>query len=230
MTTSTIISNIAILLMSFPYYVFGQMNTGHQVSQLTKEAKELMDEGHYKAAYKAFRAILDSEKVLPTNLSYYFSETLYHLGQYQNSQNFLDKYLKITGTGGDYYHKANTLLRLLTDKFNEIAACSFCDISGYQLISCTYCNGAKHLVESCHICSGVGIIDCKKCGGEGILIMVGVLDEKKYQTCDRCLGERFHTCTTCLGTKSIKRNCPVCIGSGLEKTTTICNHKKSPID
>lgn len=230
MTTNTFIKYIAILLISLPYLASGQINTDRQVKLRTEEAKKLMNEGHYESAYNAFRKILNSGKVLPTNLSYYFSETLYHLGQYQNSQNFINKYLKITGKGGDYYQEANELSKLLTDKFSLIESCELCDISGYRLIPCTRCNGVKSIVESCHICSSTGISSCKKCEGEGVLIVTDVFDEKKYQTCDKCRGEGYHTCETCLGNKSIKLNCPVCLGSGHEKSATICDHQSHLID
>lgn len=200
------------------------MNTDYEVQQRTEEAKKLMDEGHFDNAYASFRKILNSGKVLPTNLSYYFAETLYHIGQHQNSQNFVDKYLKITGKGGDYYTEATQLSKLLTQEFDKISSCLFCDISGYRFISCTHCSGVKSVIESCHICSATGITSCKKCGGEGVLIVIDVFDEKKYQTCDKCDGKGYHTCETCLGTKSLKLNCPVCLGSGHSKSETICDH------
>lgn len=230
MTTNSIIKYLAILLIILPYFSSGQVNTNYQIKIRTEEAKKLMNEGQYKSAYNAFRKILNSGKVLPTNLSYYFSETLCHLGQYQNSQNFINKYLKITGKGGDYYQEANELSKLLTDKFSLIESCKLCDISGYRLIPCTRCNDAKSIVEPCHICSSMGITSCKKCAGEGVLIVTDVFDEKIYQTCDKCLGEGYHTCDTCSGTKSIQLNCPVCLGSGFEKSTTICDHQSHLID
>ena len=77
MTITTFIKYIAILLISLPYLASGQLNTEFQIQLRTEEAKKLMNEGHYESAYNAFRKILNSGKVLPTNLSYYFSETLF---------------------------------------------------------------------------------------------------------------------------------------------------------
>ncbi len=216
--------------MCVPLCAYSQINTDRQVRIHTEEAKKLMNKGQYESAYNVFKKILSSGKVLPTNLSYYFSETLYHLGQYQNSQNFINKYLKITRKGGDYYQEANELSKLLTRKFSLIESCSYCDIFGYRLVICTHCDGLKSMVKSCHICSATGITSCKKCNGEGVLIVIDVFDEKKYQTCDKCLGEGYHTCETCAGTKFINLNCPVCLGSGLEKSTTICDHQDHTID
>ena len=225
MTNSFINKLLLVILTSIPFCSLAQMNTDFEVQQRTEEAHKLMKSGHFEMAYNSFRSILGSGKILPTNLSYYFAETLYHIGQYQNSHNFIDKYLKITGKGGDYYQEATELSRLLTQEFNEISSCTFCDISGYRLVTCTNCNGIKNIIESCHICSSSGISSCKKCAGEGVVIVVDLFDEKKYQTCDKCLGNGYHTCETCSGTKTIKLNCPVCIGAGLEKSETTCDHK-----
>jgi hypothetical protein len=216
---------LTILLLTSYSCLFGQVTTDQQVLAKTEEGKRLMDDGQYKIAYNTFKNILNSGKVLPTNLSYFFSETLYHLGQYKNSQNFIEKYLKITGKKGDYFVEATELSKLLLNKFNDIEECSFCDISGYLLITCTNCLGNKSLTESCHICSSSGINNCKKCEGEGVVIYTDLFNDNKYQTCEKCLGKGYHTCDTCQGTKSIILNCPVCLGSGLEKSENICDHK-----
>jgi len=226
MTKSLIPFCLLLFLMCVSFDISAQKNSGYRILKRTEAAKKLMDEGRYDAAYSSFRDILSLGKVLPTNLSYYFAETLYHIGQYQNSRNFLDKYLKISGKGGDYFNEATELSKLLDDEFIRISSCKLCDASGYRLIVCSYCNGAKTVIETCNVCHGTGLVTCKKCGGEGVLIVVDVFGEKKYQTCDKCDGKGYHVCETCLGTKIIKRTCPVCLGSGFEKSEIICDHQE----
>ena len=220
-----IINLLLAFLISAPLVTSGQMNTDFEVQKRTEEAHELMKSGHFELAYNSFRKILSSGKVLPTNLTYYFAETLYHIGQYQNSQNFIDKYLKITGKGGDYFNEATALSKLLDDEFIRISSCKLCDASGYRLVPCTYCNGTKSVIETCNVCNGTGFVTCKKCDGEGVLIVIDVFGEKKYQTCDKCHGKGYHICETCLGTKLIELTCPVCLGSGFEKSEIICDHQ-----
>ncbi len=229
MINKSIIKFLSLLIMCIPLCASSQMSTDYQVLQRTEEAKKLMEGEHFGLAYTSFRKILNSGKVLPTNLSYYFAETLYHIGQYQNSKNFTDKYLKITGKGGDYYQEATELSKLLSSEFDKISSCLWCDVSGYRLITCTHCHGVKSVVESCHICT-TGITNCKKCEGEGVLIVTDVFDDKKYQTCDKCHGEGYHTCETCLGTTTLQLNCPVCLGSGLEKSEVICDHEEHDVN
>lgn len=224
MTKSSISFFLLLLMLCASFNISAQKNSDYQVLKRTEAAKKMMDEGRYDAAYTSFRDILSLGKVLPTNLSYYFAETLYHIGQYQNSQNFVDKYMKITGKGGDYFNEATELSKLLNYEFNQISSCKLCDVSGYRLVPCTHCNGVKSITESCNLCNAAGLDTCKKCEGEGVLIIVDVFDEKKYQTCDKCNGIGYHTCKTCHGNKSIQLNCPVCLGSGFEKSEGICDH------
>ena len=83
-------------------------------------AIEEMNSGQYAEANVTFRKMLASKKVLPTNMSYFFAETLYMIKQFHNSENFVNKYLKLAGKGGDYYDQAVGLQKLLEDKKTEI--------------------------------------------------------------------------------------------------------------
>ena len=69
-----------------------------EMQQALNYAKGLMADEDYEGANRTFRQLLKSGEVLPDDLAYLFSETLFMLGQYQNSRNFLNKYLEVTGT------------------------------------------------------------------------------------------------------------------------------------
>ena len=64
-----------------------------KVVDLMNKAKAEMKSENYKAANKTFRKALATQKILPTDLSYLFAETLYIIHQYKNSLNFVDKYI-----------------------------------------------------------------------------------------------------------------------------------------
>src|SRR5688572_6075621 len=66
------------------------------------QAKKQMEDGNYQRANLIFRKMLTLKTVLPTEMSYLFAETLYKVGQFENSKNFLEKYLSITDRGSDY--------------------------------------------------------------------------------------------------------------------------------
>lgn len=201
-----------------------QSRTDYELSQKMQKAIELIEKEEYHTANTVFRNILATEKVLPTNLSYYFSLTLYHINQYRNSHNFLEKYLKLTGKAGDFYEQSIQLQKLLENAFIEIKDCDLCDINGYQFITCSVCKGGKSNIEDCSKCRAAGIITCQKCKGEGVVITIDSFGENNYQTCDRCLGKGIHTCDLCEGKKQLNLVCNVCLGTGNQSSKVICTH------
>ncbi len=193
--------------------------------QLTLAQQQMVD-GNYDKANLTFRKILRENKVLPPNLSYLFAETLYKIGQFQNSRNFLDKYLSVEGKGSDYYEEAQNLLKYLNIEFADIKSCSRCDIRGYRLLVCHECHGERLTTKPCHYCKAVGVIACQKCQGEGVVISKNVFGEYSYETCNRCSNRGQHDCPVCSGKKQITTTCAVCLGSGQESSTHLCNHER----
>ena len=66
-----------------------------------KGALAAMERSDYQTANSIFRNLIDSGQPLPEEMPYYFSETLFHLGQFDNSQNFVKlncDYLNSYGT------------------------------------------------------------------------------------------------------------------------------------
>lgn len=197
------------------------------VVDLITLAKSQMSQGDYDKANRTFRKALATKKTLPTEMSYLFAETLFIINQYQNSRNFVEKYLDLAGQGGDYYEKAVELKGMLDDRFNEISDCEFCNLSGYRYIQCDNCNGAGHSVEQCYHCKGNGLTTCPKCTGNGVLISLNSLGGRQYQSCDLCDSKGYLTCTVCNGDKILSGVCTVCLGKGLKVSSQICNHEVS---
>ena len=183
------------------------------------------EDGQYVEANKSFRRALSTNKVLPTNLSYYFAETLYHLGQFQNSKNFVDKYLNLTGYGGDFNEEATNLQELLVLEFDAIKNCSFCNNFGYRLNPCDQCEASGIELAACHQCNGLGNTICPKCMGKGVVITVDSFNQSHYEECDRCSGEGHVYCELCGGDKVVTRICLICFGTKVKASTVICNHE-----
>ena len=219
---------LLITLLLFSVKVRSQQSrSDYELNVKMKKALSLMEAKDYNNANTVFRNILATEKVLPNNLSYHFALTLFHVSQYRNSKNFLDKYLKLTGKGGDFYEQAIQLEGLLENEFNAIIDCNYCDNNGYKLLMCTTCNGNKNSIEKCTNCQAIGIMKCKKCKGEGVVITIDDFGAQKYQTCDRCNGKGIHTCELCNGSKHLNLACNHCLGTGLESSKVICTHSNN---
>ena len=207
-------------------------HAGVDAQTLDEEVKDLMDKAvaqmnarDYKDANNTFRKMLASKKVLPTNMSYLFAETLFMVGQYHNSENFLDKYVDLAGKGGDYYAQAIDLKAAITKKKEEIEACTFCTVFGYRLKNCTVCNGEGHITSTCYYCKGLGKTNCLTCEGDGVIISTNIFDVKEYKSCHVCDTKGYVECKICKGKNIINKQCPECLGSKLEATNTICDHQ-----
>ena len=195
-----------------------------EVVDLMNKAKAEMKAENYEAANKTFRKALATQKILPTDLSYLFAETLYIIHQYQNSLNFVEKYIDLAGQGGNYYDKAIELKDLLNAEFNKIKECQFCNLSGYRYIECDNCHGVGQTSETCYNCKGSGATVCPKCMGEGVYITFNSFSGKQYHSCEICEGKGYSTCYICEGQKIISGACSVCLGTKQKVSSLLCDH------
>ncbi len=205
--------------------VIAQSPDNENINYYYEKAQSEMKAGNYEAANLSFREILKSGAKLPSEMPYLFSETLYHVEQYQNSLSFLDKYFEIMGKAGAYYDNAVELEELLTKKLNKNIHCDFCDYSGYRQKICTHCDGEKQLLKTCNYCEGVGKVGCVICSGDGVIIQLGAMGNKSYKTCHRCNGAGIHECPVCEGEKEFYSYCPTCLGTGEISSSVICDHE-----
>ncbi|MDQ3392605.1 MAG: molecular chaperone DnaJ [Bacteroidota bacterium] len=225
MMPSSIKYYLLLFFLAINFYVVGQGSINdHKIEHYMKEARQYMEEGNYEEANLSFRKLLAINSVMPTEMCYFFAETLYQLHQYQNSKNFINKYIKLTGTTGPYYKKIIALDKLVDEKFEEIKSCNFCDNKGYRFTECDKCYGEGELHQTCHYCKGKGLTSCIACGGKGVKISENNFKEKEYKTCQVCGSNGVVTCTVCNGTKNEVIQCNKCKGNGAIITNKICNH------
>jgi len=189
-----------------------------------ENAQKSMQSGDYEIANVQFRKILKLGVKLPSEMPYLFAKTLYEVGQYQNSQSFLDKYFEIMGKAGTYYENAEELEKLIALQLDKSLSCQYCDLSGYRLETCATCNGEKQLLKKCDYCEAKGKVGCTACSGDGVLIQLGAMGNRSYKTCYQCKGEGINECPVCEGEKELYTYCPNCLGSGRTSTENICNH------
>ncbi|MGI9542682.1 MAG: hypothetical protein ACR2MX_05440 [Cyclobacteriaceae bacterium] len=206
-------------------FVNGQAEINHEIKEYMELALDQMHDENYQAANLTFRKILASGEVIPTDMTFLFSHTLYMIDQFQNSKNFLDKYFRLTGRGGKYYSDAVELKRVLDKEIEEILSCSLCNSHGYRLQPCTVCHQTGTISHTCSFCQGVGVTLCKVCDGSGVLITKNPLGEDHYQTCQNCEGKSQVDCKVCAGKKVKISKCSACNGTHFQATETLCDHE-----
>lgn len=199
-------------------------------SRLLNQAINAMEMQDYQKANEYFRQIIQSNVPIPPEMPYLFAETLFHLGQYDNSQNFLNKYLDLNGFKGEHYKEAKDLQAKLQPKIDEIKSCQLCDRKGYRLVDCSTCDGSSHIKQDCRVCKGNGIVGCSRCAGKGLVTKKNVFNIVEYYDCERCDGNGRLTCVRCDGDKVEYGECQVCQGDGVTASDEICDHQDHQVN
>lgn len=197
-----------------------------QTDRWMKGAMAALERKDYQTANSIFRNLIDSGLPLPDEMPYYFSETLYELGQFDNSSNFLNKYLEITGFKGENYQGAKELQEKLKGHLAEIQSCQLCDRRGYRYEMCFTCDGSKQIEQVCNYCKSKGIVGCSRCGASGMIKKVNVFNIVEFFECERCAGKGRLTCPECEGSGKSVSDCKTCLGSGKISSDQICDHKE----
>jgi hypothetical protein len=213
-----------LLFFTFlPLFGFSQVNLG-QTDRWMKGATAAMERRDYETANSIFRNLIDSGLPLPDEMPYLFSETLYELGQYDNSSNFLNKYLELTGFRGENYEVAKQLQEKLKAPLYAIQSCTLCDRRGYRYETCTTCNGSQQIEQTCEYCKAKGIVGCSRCAATGMIKKVNVFNIVEFFECERCTGKGRLTCPECEGSGKEISDCKTCSGSGKIPSEALCDH------
>lgn len=194
-------------------------------SRLLNNAKAEMDKGDFEKANTYFRQIIESNLPISPEMPYYFAVTLYELGQFDNSLNFIQRYIQINGRDAEKYKEARELQRKLQEPVNAILTCEFCNNQGYRIQSCPTCEGKKQISQACDLCKGRGMVGCNRCFGKGLVTKRNVFNLVEYHECEKCEGEGKHSCPTCYGMLNVISACKTCQGNGMVQTEEICNHE-----
>lgn len=197
-------------------------------SRLFNNALAEMEKGNYEQANTFFRQIVESGLPISPEMPYYFAVTLFELGQYDNSLNFIKRYLQINGRNATNYGQAKELEKKLEAPIKAILECQFCNNQGYRILTCSTCEGKKQIIQDCNFCRGRGMVGCNKCFGKGLLTKRNVFNLIEYYECDKCSGEGKHTCPICYGNLKELSDCRTCQGKGIISSEEICNHQAAP--
>src|SRR5689334_11737142 len=71
----------------------------------------LMENGEYALADTKLVYVLKNLKSVPSDLTFYFGKNSYHLNKYKQSIDWLNKYIQLKGTTGQFSKEAVEILR-----------------------------------------------------------------------------------------------------------------------
>jgi hypothetical protein len=143
----------------------------------------LMDEGKYMLADARFKYVLDNIRSVPSDLVYYFGKNSFYLERYKQSIDWLNKYIQLKGTTGQFSQDAVMWLKKAeaefvkekskdAEKAQEVMSVNYdidCGPSGMAV--CPVCKGDHVVVKrgplgndfrTCTYCDEHGLLTCEK--------------------------------------------------------------------
>lgn len=151
------------------------------ITRMLDEAVELMNEGKYDSANEKYKEVLAKAKPVPTDLTFFFGKNSFYLGKYQQSIDWLNKYIELKGTRGQYYEECVDLL----DKSNK----------AYLIVRKEEQKEAKQILAASYDidCGPTGKVICPVCSGNGVIIQRGAFGNI-YKTCPYSDEQGYLTC------------------------------------
>lgn len=152
-----------------------------EVARTIEQGVALMDEGDHEGAEAKFKEVLKNAEVVPTDLTFYFGKNSYHLGRYQQSIDWLNKYIELKGTTGQHYEECTEYLKNSNEAF--------------LLVRKEEREEAKRILTSSYDidCGPAGKVICPVCMGKGVIIEKGPFGNS-YRTCPYSDEHGYLTC------------------------------------
>lgn len=171
---------VTSLLLLFSLSAMAQRPTDTEYLTMMDKAAEMMYSGNHRNADSMFHVVLRNLKVLPAELAFYFGRNSFYLEKNKQAINWLNKYIELKGTKGQYFDESIQLLEVANSKFaterQEDVAEVLAELNRDTRIECP-----------------TGRMLCPVCNGSGVLIKEGKF-EPIYQTCPFSGGDGFLTC------------------------------------
>jgi tetratricopeptide (TPR) repeat protein len=158
-----------------------QFDRQRKVTMAIDSAVRLSEEGQYEAADEKFKRVLKVIRSVPSDLTYHFGRNSFLLGKYKQSVDWLNKYIQLKGTTGQFSNDAVDWLKkaeteLLKEKEEEAKQAQLVLSSDYTID----CGPSGKVV--CPVCKGTTVIVKKDYFGN------------KYSTCGYCSTRGYLQC------------------------------------
>lgn len=139
------------------------------------------ERGEYKRADDEFKVLLRTYKSIPSDLVYYFGRNSFHLGNFSQSIDWLNKYIQLKGTTGQFSEPAVEWLKLAEAEVLKQRQKQSQDAA--QVLSQDYDID----------CGPTGKVTCPVCKGSTVIIKKGYIGDT-YRTCPYCNKHGYLEC------------------------------------
>jgi tetratricopeptide (TPR) repeat protein len=140
-----------------------------------------MDLGNYARADEKFQYVLDNVRSVPSDLTFYFGKNSFNLGKYKQSIDWLNKYIQLKGTNGQYSNEAVSLMRRAEAEFVKEKSQAMNQAG--EILS------ANYDID----CGPAGKVTCPVCKGDHVIVKKGAFGPA-YKTCAYCNEQGWLNC------------------------------------
>ena len=151
------------------------------LDRMIETGVERMDAGDYTAADRIFRDVLRSAEVVPTEMTFYFGKNSFYLEKFEQSVDWLNKYIQLKGTQGRFFEEARDLL----NKSNEAV----------RILKLEQKKETEAILASSYEidCGPSGKVVCPVCQGKTVIISKSAFGQN-YRECPYCDEHGLLTC------------------------------------
>ncbi|MEP6734084.1 MAG: hypothetical protein ABJA70_01125 [Chryseolinea sp.] len=140
-----------------------------------------MDIGNYLAADKKFQYVLANVRSVPSDLTFFFGKNSYYMERYKQSIDWLNKYIQLKGTNGQYSVEAVSWLAKSEQEYLKEKANA--TVRAEEILSKNYDID----------CGPSGKVTCPVCKGDHVVIKKSAFGSE-YKTCVYCNEHGWLTC------------------------------------
>jgi len=141
----------------------------------------LMDLEKYTEADLKFQYVLDNVRSVPSDLTFFFGKNSFYLSKYKQSIDWLNKYIQLKGTNGQYSEEAAQWLKKAEEEF--VRQKSLASANAGEVLSIDY------EID----CGPTGKVNCPVCKGDHVVVKNGPFGPE-YKTCGYCNEHGLLTC------------------------------------
>lgn len=140
-----------------------------------------MDQEQYDLADEKFQFVLENVRSVPSDLTFFFGKNSFYQKKYQQSIDWLNKYIQLKGTNGQYSGEAAQWLKKAETEFMKEKALASVKVA--EVLSVNYDID----------CGPSGKVTCPVCKGSHVVVKRGALTPE-YRTCSYCNEHGLLTC------------------------------------
>lgn len=172
-----LISTLCLMSVSKTFAQYEEYERGQKLKYLDLGIKQY-ESGRYEEADQSFRQVLESVKVLPAEICYYFGVNSFYLEKYKQSINWLNKYIALKGTSGQYFVECSRFLEKAEDNYLLASEEKEHDV---------YDPGEKvdYTIMPKIDCGPTGKVVCPVCKGQTVIIKKSAMS-LAYKSCPYC--------------------------------------------